>query len=74
MELRKTDNYYGACFVTEPPLPFGLSGGGRRQHAHTMQIPNTYFRQQPANQRRDSDCLQYLTLVSRNLICHFVMG
>jgi hypothetical protein len=25
-----------------------------------MQITNTYFRQQPANQRRDSDCLQYL--------------
>ena len=24
------------------------------------QITNTYFRQQPANQRRDSDCLQYL--------------
>jgi hypothetical protein len=28
MELRKTDNYYGACLATEPPLPFGLSGGG----------------------------------------------
>jgi hypothetical protein len=26
MELRKTDNYYGACLATEPPLPFGLSG------------------------------------------------
>ena len=53
MELRKTDNYYGACLATEPPLPFGLSGGG-------IQITNTYFRQQPANQRRDTDCLQYL--------------
>ena len=43
--------------------------GGRRQHAHTMQIPNTYFRQQPANQCRDSDCLQYLksdTAVCKN--------
>ena len=27
MELRKTDNYYGACLATEPPLPFGLAGG-----------------------------------------------
>ena len=52
MELRKPDNYYGACLATEPPLPFGLSGG--------MQITNTYFRQKPANQRIDSDCLQYL--------------
>jgi hypothetical protein len=25
-----------------------------------IRITNTYFRQQPANQRRDSDCLQYL--------------
>jgi hypothetical protein len=25
-----------------------------------IQITKTYFRQQPANQRRDSDCLQYL--------------
>jgi hypothetical protein len=28
MELRKPDNYYGACMATEPPLPFGLLGGG----------------------------------------------
>jgi hypothetical protein len=53
MELRKTDNYYGACLATEPPLPFGLSGGG-------IQITNAYFRQQPKNQRSDTDCLQYL--------------
>ena len=50
MELRKTDNYYGACLATEPPLPFGLSGG--------IQITNTYFRQQPKNQRRDTDSLK----------------
>jgi hypothetical protein len=25
MELRKPDNYYGACLATEPPLPFGFS-------------------------------------------------
>ena len=56
MELRKPDNYYGACLATEPPLPFGLSRGGGGE----VQITNTYFRQQPANQRRDSDCLQYL--------------
>jgi hypothetical protein len=53
MELRKPDNYYGACLATEPPLPFRLSGGG-------VQVTNTYFRQQPVNQRRDSDCSQYL--------------
>jgi hypothetical protein len=27
MEIRKTDNYYGACLATEPPLPFELLGG-----------------------------------------------
>ena len=52
MELRKTDNYYGACLATEPPYRLDCRGG--------VQITNTYFRQQPANQRRDSDCLQYL--------------
>ena len=31
----------------------GGGGGG-------IHITNTYFRQQPANQRRDTDCLQYL--------------
>jgi hypothetical protein len=54
MELRKPDNYYGACMATEPPLPFGLLGGGGG-----IQITNTYFRQQPANQRRDTDSLQF---------------
>jgi predicted NAD-dependent protein-ADP-ribosyltransferase YbiA (DUF1768 family) len=54
MELRKTDNYYGACLATWPSLPFGLSGGGG------IQTTNTYFRQQQANQRLDSDCLQNL--------------
>ena len=52
MELRKTDNYYGACLATEPPLPFGLSGGdSNNKHL----FPAT-----AKNQRRDTDCLQYL--------------
>jgi hypothetical protein len=65
MELRKTDNCYGACLAAEPPLPLGLLGG--------MQITNTHFRQQPANQRSDSDCLQYLksdVVISKKLLVY----
>jgi hypothetical protein len=40
-------------------LPFGLSGG--------VQITNTYFQQQPANQRRDSDCMFTIFEI---LYCH----
>jgi hypothetical protein len=38
-----------------PSLLYRLDcqGGG-------VQVTNTYFRQQPVNQRRDSDCSQYL--------------
>ena len=52
MELRNPDNYYGVCLGTLSFTVWIVKGG--------MQITNTYFRQQPANQRRDSDCLQYL--------------
>ncbi len=66
-----------SMFTTAPAWRPGLlyrsdCQGGRRQPAHTMQIPNTYFRQQPANQRRGSHCLQNnLTHVSRSFIFHF---
>lgn len=51
----------------------GIYRGGERQPAHTMQIPNTYFRQQPANRSHDSDCLQDLKFDHAKLVRLYIV-